>query len=74
MKQEVELVKGLRFELHMFDVPIGGPALEHCDNEAVHKNPLTLQSILNKKMHGMACHFCREKLLLKHLELLRKTL
>ena len=59
-KQAVELVKALRCKLRMFGVPIEGPASMCCDNEAVHKNVSMPSSVLNKKMHGISCHFCRE--------------
>ena len=59
-KQAVELVKALRYKLRMFGVPIEGPASMYCDNEAVYKNVSIPSSVLNKKMHGISYHFCRE--------------
>ena len=59
-KQAVELVKGLRYKLRMFGIPIEGPASLYCDNEAVYKNVAIPTSVLNKKMHGISYHFCRE--------------
>ena len=59
-KQAVELVKGLRYKLRMFGIPIEGPASLYCDNEAVYKNVGIPTSVLNKKMHGISYHFCRE--------------
>ena len=44
----------------MFGAPIQGPASIYCDNEAVYKNMMILESVLNKKMHGISCHFCRK--------------
>ena len=38
MKQAVKLVKGLRYKLQMFGVPLKGPASMYCDNGAVSKN------------------------------------
>jgi hypothetical protein len=59
-KQAVELVKALRYKLRMFGIPIEGPASMYCDNEAVYKNVAIPSSILNKKMHGISYHYCRE--------------
>jgi len=44
----------------MFGVPIEGPAAIYCDNEAVYKNVSNPSSVLNKKMHAISFHFCRE--------------
>jgi hypothetical protein len=59
-KQAVELIKALRYKLRMFGVPIEGPANMYCDNEAVYKNVAIPTLILNKKMHGISYHYCRE--------------
>ena len=60
MKQAVELVKALRYKLRMFGVPLEGPASMYCDNEAVYKNVSMPASVLNKKMHRITYHYCRE--------------
>ena len=69
MKQAIELVKGLKYKLRMFGVPLEGtmkngilqqPANMYCDNEAVYKNITIPTSVLSKKMHGISYHFCRE--------------
>lgn len=60
MKQAVELVKALRYKLRMFGVPLEGPASMYCDNEAVYKNVANPASVLNKKMHSISYHYCRE--------------
>ena len=60
MKQAVELVKGLRYKLQMFGVPLEGPASMYCDNEAVYKNVAVPSSVLSKKMHSISYHYCRE--------------
>ena len=59
-KQAVELIKALRYKLRMFGVPIDGPANMYCDNEAVYKNVAIPSSVLNKKMHSVSYHYCRE--------------
>ena len=69
MKQAVEIVKGLKYKLRMFGFTLAGiesngnlqqPANIYCDNEAVYKNVSIPTSVLNKKMHGISYHFCRE--------------
>jgi len=60
LRQAVELIKGLRYKLRMFGVPMGGPTNVYCDNEAVCKNTTIPASILSKKMHSISYHFCRE--------------
>ena len=44
----------------MFGVPLDGPANMYCDNEAVYKNIAIPLSVLNKKMHSISYHYCRE--------------
>ena len=41
LKNAVELVKALRYKLHMFGVPIEGPTNVFCDNELLYKNVST---------------------------------
>jgi len=36
-RQAVELLRGLRYKLRMFGVPIDGATCMYCDNEAVYK-------------------------------------
>lgn len=60
MKQAIELVKGLRYKIRMFGIPIDGPASVYCNNEAVYKNASIPESVLNKKMHRIFYYFCRE--------------
>ena len=44
----------------MFGVPLEGPASVYCDNRAVYKNVAIPSSVLNKKMHSISYHYCRE--------------
>ena len=60
LKNAIELIKGLRYKLRMFGVPIEGPTNIFCDNEAVYKNASTPESVLSKKQHSIAYHYCRE--------------
>jgi len=59
-RQAVELLKGLRYKLRMFGVPIDGATCIYCDNESVYKNIAFPTSVLKKKMHSISYHFCRE--------------
>ena len=60
MRQAVDLVKSLRYKLRMFGVSLEGSAAVYCDNEAVYKNVSMPASVLNKKMHSISYHYCRE--------------
>ena len=60
MKQATEMLKALQYKLHMFGVPLEGPASVYCDNEAVYKNVAMPSSVLAKKMHSISYHFCWE--------------
>ena len=60
MEQAVELIKSLRYKIRMFGIPMEGPANIYCDNEAVYKDVSIPTSVLNKKMHGISYHYCRE--------------
>ena len=60
LKLAVELVIALRYNLHMFGVPLEGPTDMVCDNESVFKNTSTPESVLHKKHQSMAYHKCRE--------------
>jgi hypothetical protein len=60
MRIAVELIKSLRFKLHMFCIPIDGPTNVYCDNEAVTKNSFFPESTLKKKHNSIAYHHIRE--------------
>ena len=60
MRQAVDLLKGLRYKLRMFGIPIEGPSAIYCDNEAVFKNVSKPDSTLSKKQHSISYHSCRE--------------
>ena len=59
LKNAFELVVALRYKLRMFGIPIEGETNMFCDNEAVYKNSSTPESVLNKKHHSIAYHYCR---------------
>ena len=56
----VELVKYLRYKLRMFGLVVDEPTNVFCDNEAVQKHVSTPESVLKKKHHSIAYHYCRE--------------
>ena len=61
MKTCVEAIKGLRYKLRMFGVPIRNddPAHIFCDNMSVVNNCSRVESLLNKKHTSLAYHTTR---------------
>mgnify|MGYP003326537431 FL=1 len=59
MRTLVESVRGLRYKLRMFGVPIDGSTRVFCDNEKVVHNSSLLESSLNKKHSSVAYHATR---------------
>ena len=51
MKNDIELIKALRYKLWMFGVPVDCATNIFCDNEAVTRNCSDPTSTLNKKHH-----------------------
>jgi hypothetical protein len=60
MRVAADMIESLRYKLHMFGVPIDGPANVYSDTEAVYKNTVLPESTLKKKHHSIAYHRCRE--------------
>jgi hypothetical protein len=60
VKNVIELIESIKYKLRMFGVPIDGPMIIVCNNEAVHKNTLLPESVLKKKHHSIAYHCCGE--------------
>ena len=60
MKTCCEYVRGLRYKLRMFGIPVCQPAFVYGDNQAVLKNTGIPESTLNKKSNSIAYHFVRE--------------
>jgi hypothetical protein len=56
----VELIKGLRYKLRMFGIPIDGPTNVYCDNNSVVINSSKPESTLKKKHNAIAYHRVRE--------------
>ena len=59
MRSCIEEVRGLRYKLRMFGVPIDGPTHIFCDNKSVVNNCQKLESVLNKKHSSVAYHMAR---------------
>lgn len=60
LKHAVEIIEGLRFKLRSFGVPVDTASNVYCDNEAVYKNVSIPISVLSKKHHSIAYHYCRQ--------------
>ena len=73
LKNAVELVEALRYKLRMFGGPIEGPTNVFCDNESVYKNVSTPESVLKKKHHRIAYHFCREAVAASTIHIAKET-
>jgi hypothetical protein len=56
----MELIKGLRYKLRMFGIPIEGPTNVYCDNQSVVTNATKPESMLKKKHNSIAYHRVRE--------------
>ena len=54
------MVKAQQYNLRMSGIPIEGSTDIFCDNEAVHKNSSTPESVLHKKHQSIAYHMCLE--------------
>ena len=60
LKQACEYVKGLRYKLRMFGIPVTEPAFVFGDNKSVLCNTTMPGSTLKKKSNAIAFHFVRE--------------
>jgi hypothetical protein len=60
LRLATEIIRGLCYKLHMFCVPINGPANVLVDNDTVIKNATIPSSILQKKHNSMCYHYVRE--------------
>ena len=60
MRSCIEEVRGLRYKLRMFGIPIGDePTNIFCDNQSVVNNCSKIESLLNKKHTSIAYHMAR---------------
>ena len=60
MKQCCEYLRGLRYKLRMFGIPVEGPSFIFGDNKSVLANASIPESQLKKKSQSIAYHFVRE--------------
>ena len=60
MKQAGEYLRGLRYKLRMFGIPVDGPAFIYGDNQSVLANTTRPESTIKKKSQSIAYHFLRE--------------
>ena len=60
MKQALEYVRGLRYKLRMFGIPVDEPAFVFGDNKSVLANTTVPGSTIKKKMNSLSYHFIRE--------------
>jgi hypothetical protein len=60
MKQATEYLRGLRYKLRMFGIPVDEPAFVYGDNQSVLVNSSMPASTLKKKSQSIAFHFVRE--------------
>lgn len=56
----IKMLKGLRYKLRMFGIPIDGPANVFCDNKSVVMNSTVPTSNLKKKHNSIVFHRVRE--------------
>ena len=60
MKSCCEYLRGLRYKLRMFGIPVESPAYVFGDNKSVLSNSSNPYSVLKKKSSSIAYHFVRE--------------
>ena len=60
MKAACEYVRGLRYKLRMMGITVTQPIFIYGDNKSVLWNVTVPDSMLKKKCHGIAYHYCRE--------------
>ena len=60
MKHCTEYIRGLRYKLRMFGIPVDGPAFIFGDNQSVLAATSALSSTLKKKSQSVAFHFLCE--------------
>ena len=66
IKNTVQLIEALQYNLRMFEFSIDGPTKIFCDNEAVNKNCLDSTYMLKNKHHLIA-YYMNNGLLLRGL-------
>ena len=67
LKTGIELIRSLRYKLHMMGVPIEGPANTLVDNDSVVRNSTIPTSTLQRKHNSICYHFVRESIAIKQI-------
>jgi hypothetical protein len=67
LKTGIELIRSLRYKLHMMGVPIEGPANVLVDNDSVVRNSTIPTSTLQRKHNSICYHFVRESIAMKQI-------
>ena len=60
IKTAAEIIRGLRYKLRMFGIPMDGPTNVFCDNQSVCNNTQMPASTLKKKHLAICYHLVRE--------------
>jgi hypothetical protein len=56
METAVELIEALHYKLRMLEIPLTGPTIIYCDNDAIVNNSTKPESTLKKKRNAIAYH------------------
>ena len=60
MKQAADYIRGFRYKLRMFGIPVEEPSYMYGDNKSEIAVSTRPESTLKKKAHSIAFHFIRE--------------
>ena len=60
IKQAADYIRGFRYKLRMFGIPVEEPSYMYCDNQSVLAGSTRPESTLKKKAQSIAFHFIRE--------------
>ena len=60
MKQASEYLRGLRYTIRVFGVPVDEPAFIYSDNHSILVKSLSPEYTLKNKSQSIAFHFIRE--------------
>ena len=66
-KVAIETIRGLRYKLRIFGIPIEGPTFFFRDNMSVITNISIPESVLKKKSNSIAYHCVREAVAMKEI-------
>ena len=60
MNQAADYIRGFRYKLSMFGIPVEKPSYMYCDNQSVLAGSTRTESTLKKKAQSIALQFIRE--------------